>query len=289
MRLTCPNCSARYEVADSMLPPEGRDVQCSNCATTWFQPGRRTDPATSASMAPPPIAVVRPQRPVAQTTPPEPAAAPKPAPEVAAEAAPPAPTPASPEVAPTRRTLDPDLRSILQEEAEREARLRRAEADPVETQSEMPLDQDPIEVRRARRRAELDAAPDAFAADKDAEALAHAPRPDAPSARDLFPDIDEINSTLRDTGDRSFRDPDASDIDTLDTLPRRRRGARIGFFGVIAVAALAAALYANAARVVTAVPAAAPAVAVFVEKVDLGRVWLDDLVRRLAEGTTPQE
>uniref|UniRef100_UPI0024E1033E zinc-ribbon domain-containing protein n=1 Tax=Roseicyclus amphidinii TaxID=3034232 RepID=UPI0024E1033E len=45
MRLTCPNCSARYEVADSMIPPEGRDVQCSNCSTTWFQPGRRTDVA----------------------------------------------------------------------------------------------------------------------------------------------------------------------------------------------------------------------------------------------------
>ena len=42
MRLTCPNCSARYEVDDGMIPPEGRDVQCSNCSTTWFQPGRRT-------------------------------------------------------------------------------------------------------------------------------------------------------------------------------------------------------------------------------------------------------
>ena len=42
MRLTCPNCSARYEVDDSLVPPEGRDVQCSNCATTWFQPGNRS-------------------------------------------------------------------------------------------------------------------------------------------------------------------------------------------------------------------------------------------------------
>ena len=39
MRLTCPNCGARYEVDDSMIPAEGRDVQCSNCTTTWFQPG----------------------------------------------------------------------------------------------------------------------------------------------------------------------------------------------------------------------------------------------------------
>lgn len=37
MRLTCPNCKAQYEVADGVIPPEGRDVQCSACGTTWFQ------------------------------------------------------------------------------------------------------------------------------------------------------------------------------------------------------------------------------------------------------------
>ena len=52
MRLTCPNCNARYDVDDSLVPPEGRDVQCSNCATTWFQPGKRTrreDPEDSGT------------------------------------------------------------------------------------------------------------------------------------------------------------------------------------------------------------------------------------------------
>ena len=127
-------------------------------------------------------------------------------------------------------------------------------------------------------------APDAFAAS--AQARAGAARPDAPSARDLFPDIDEINSTLRDTGDRSGQEADASDIDTLDTVPRRRRGTRIGFFGVIAIAAIAAALYANSDQIAGAMPAAAPAVAVFVETVDAGRVWLDDLVRGLVGAVT---
>jgi len=270
MRLTCPNCSARYEVADSMVPPEGRDVQCSNCATTWFQPGRRTDQQTKASMAPPPATV-------------DPAATPSPSPEVSHPASEPAPQPAS-EIAPTRRTLDPDLRSILQEEAEREARLRRAEADPVETQGEMPLDQDRGEASRPRRHADLDAVPDAFAMND--HTPADVARGDGPSARDLFPDIDEINSTLRDTGDRSGREEDASDIDTLDTVPRRRRGARIGFFGVIAIAALAATVYAKSDDVVAAMPAAAPAVMAFVETVDAGRIWLDAVVRGLAGATT---
>ncbi len=37
MRLTCPNCGAQYQVPDEVIPPEGRDVQCSNCGNTWFQ------------------------------------------------------------------------------------------------------------------------------------------------------------------------------------------------------------------------------------------------------------
>ena len=37
MRLTCPNCGAQYEVDGSMIPDDGRDVQCSNCGHTWFQ------------------------------------------------------------------------------------------------------------------------------------------------------------------------------------------------------------------------------------------------------------
>ena len=37
MRLVCPNCSAQYEIDPSMIPDEGRDVQCSNCGHTWFE------------------------------------------------------------------------------------------------------------------------------------------------------------------------------------------------------------------------------------------------------------
>ena len=37
MRLICPNCTAQYEVDASMIPDEGRDVQCSNCGHTWYE------------------------------------------------------------------------------------------------------------------------------------------------------------------------------------------------------------------------------------------------------------
>lgn len=37
MRLICPNCSAQYEIDATLIPDEGRDVQCSNCGHTWFE------------------------------------------------------------------------------------------------------------------------------------------------------------------------------------------------------------------------------------------------------------
>ncbi|WP_406870944.1 zinc-ribbon domain-containing protein [Thioclava sp. 'Guangxiensis'] len=41
MRLTCPKCAAQYEVSDKVIPDGGRDVQCANCQTMWFQPSAR--------------------------------------------------------------------------------------------------------------------------------------------------------------------------------------------------------------------------------------------------------
>lgn len=41
MRLICPRCGAQYEVDDSVIPTSGRDVQCSGCGQTWFQPSRQ--------------------------------------------------------------------------------------------------------------------------------------------------------------------------------------------------------------------------------------------------------
>ena len=38
MRLICPKCDAQYNVADDAIPKGGRDVQCSTCGHTWFQP-----------------------------------------------------------------------------------------------------------------------------------------------------------------------------------------------------------------------------------------------------------
>ncbi|WP_406735913.1 zinc-ribbon domain-containing protein [Thioclava sp. GXIMD4215] len=64
MRLTCPKCAAQYEVNDSVIPDAGRDVQCANCGTMWFQPSARmqalpdavTDPREEPAEEPAPSA-----------------------------------------------------------------------------------------------------------------------------------------------------------------------------------------------------------------------------------------
>ena len=246
MRLTCPNCSARYEVDDSLIPPEGRDVQCSNCSTTWFQPGQRArmeEPETAEAAAP-----------------------------QAGRAAP-------------RRDLDPALRDILREEREREEQLRRAAA-PVEEQEEMALDSAPPPDRETET--------DSAAPEEDDEAAAirqmveeDSQRPDRPGGRELFPDIEEINSTLRATTDRTAADRVTSDVDTMDRRPRRRRGFRMGFFLMVLIGAGAAAAYHYAPEITAALPQAEPYLTPYVAEVDNLRFQLDDtvqsLVARLAE------
>ncbi|AGT07631.1 zinc-ribbon domain-containing protein [Paracoccus aminophilus] len=48
MRLICPNCDAQYEIDSTLVPPKGRDVECSSCGQVWFQPGERSAPAAVA-------------------------------------------------------------------------------------------------------------------------------------------------------------------------------------------------------------------------------------------------
>jgi len=56
MQLSCPNCSATYEVPENAIGPNGRKIRCRACDTAWFEPGRL--PAASAAplpATPPPV------------------------------------------------------------------------------------------------------------------------------------------------------------------------------------------------------------------------------------------
>ena len=112
MRLLCPNCDAEYEVDASVIPDNGRDVQCSNCGHAWFQ-------------LPPEIAAEMEAEDALYDAPSVPMTDPAPAPLVEE---------------PPRRGIDESVLAVLREEADREAAARKGDApQPIEIQTEMGL------------------------------------------------------------------------------------------------------------------------------------------------------
>lgn len=94
-----------------------------------------------------------------------------------------------------------------------------------------------------------------------------------PPRRDLLPDIEEINSTLRPETHGS--DTDANH----DDLPSARTGFRLGFISVVMIALLALAAYTFAPQISAAVPQATASLDSYGAWVDGMRLWLDDQVQ----------
>ena len=275
MRLSCPNCDARYEVPDEVIPASGRDVQCSNCGQTWFQhhpdnlPDEdELDTVTLDEDIPDPDE---------ETAPPPP------------------PEPARP-AAPARRELDPGVADILRQEAEAEFEARkRRQAQPLESQPDLGLEEteepaappppprpatshDDAE-RRAqdarRRMARMRGEPDPMG---EAAATAAA----ISSRRELLPDIEEINSTLRNDNGPSGVDGDArEELGAGGEVKRRKRGYRGGLLLMLAVFALLTLAYVYAPRIALALPAVDPLLNSYVTWVDHMRIALDTQVSAL--------
>ena len=36
MIITCPNCNKQFKIDNSLIPNEGRDLQCGSCNNIWF-------------------------------------------------------------------------------------------------------------------------------------------------------------------------------------------------------------------------------------------------------------
>ena len=245
MRLICPNCDAQYEVPDEVMPTSGRDVQCSNCGQTWFQhhpdhmPEEDSDAAEDDDFFP--------------GTPPQGAPA------------------------PVRKQLDPSVADILRQEAEAEQAARQSrQAETLESQPDLGLDSasEPTESERARqardrmarlRGEEMRTAPEAKAT---AAAMG--------SRRDLLPDIEEINSTLRSDTARRNAAP-AGDVATavgLDT-PEERRGFSVGVLSIVVLATLLIMVYVFAPKIAAMAPGVDPYLSAYVAWVDNTRLWLD--------------
>lgn len=293
MRLVCPNCEAKYEVPDDAIPDTGRDVQCASCGHAWFQMRSRPvstplpTPVLTEAKDPAPVAEAAAEavesavkKALAEATPGaaeklekadkkdgKPAAA---SPPSGAEApVEPDPTPEAEEAAeaPPSKPVDEKVLTILREEAEREAKSRLEEKRPLESQPELGIDSatQPRKKAAAKKRdPEPEPEPEADTAAKPA------------ARRDLLPDVEEINSTLRPS-----EDPDADAASDLsDAEPRpARRAFRAGFLLVISFAILGAAIYITAPWLSAKVPALAGPISVFVGLVDDLRLALDGLMR----------
>lgn len=323
-----------------MIPSGGRDVQCSNCGTTWFQDGRARQ-ATAAEER----AVRRPGRRAPEA-------------DTAAAASEAVPKAAAPE---PRRMAEGDTRDILQAERDREDRIRARATAAAEVASEGPDtdpatqpsdveavpgdDGDPREraaAERARMAAaatvararddtvetegpdhplEADppasrddaAAPDDGTDDAIAEALrdaadtddgpyddpaaAHAdpevadpagPAPARSTRRELLPDIEEINSSLR--PDERALEAEAAAAEAAghaQTAPQARSGFRIGFLTVGLVILAFVGVYIFADAIAAAVPQAAAALDGYVSFVDAQRIALETGAEALVDRIAP--
>ncbi|AZL58992.1 hypothetical protein EI545_09170 [Tabrizicola piscis] len=160
--------------------------------------------------------------------------------------------------------VDESVLAILREEAEREAQARRAEARPLESQTDLGIDA----AMPGRQKPALVASNGALL-DGDTEA-AHKPS----ARRDLLPDVEEINSTLR----PSETATEAADGQPLPPV-RESMGFRSGFLMVMTVAIIGAAVYIMAPRLSGWVPAMAAPLESYVSAVDGLRLSLDGMMR----------
>lgn len=275
MRLVCPNCDAEYEVDAAAIPDGGRDVQCSNCGHAWFQlpPEVEAELAAEEALfdAPPSVAAARiavadglPEQEAAEQTPPDLANSPgEPAP-----VAPDQPARIQPEPAP--RSIDESVLAVLREEAEREVEARKIEtpaasAPVMETQSELGLEAPASGMAAvARRLARLKGEPEAVAKPQ--------------TRREMLPEIEEINSTLRASSERRAG-PSAAIAETLGEERAQKSGFRSGFVLVLILAVALLAAYVMASKLAQQFPAAAGALQAYVAAVDAARLWLDGALK----------
>ncbi len=264
MRLICPNCDAQYEVDDSVIPSEGRDVQCSSCGHTWFQKSAAQLEADGETP------VDSPKQDAKLTATPETADA------ADIETADTSETTDhsdgadesdkdSGEEQPAPRKTDESVLGILREEAAREAAARAKDAKG--TQKPEPaagLDLSKTSSDTASENSGS-SAPQSDSQSIDGTGASH---------RDRLPDIDEINSTLRAAPNALGEIAEDEDVQ-----PKGRRGFRLGFSLVLILATLGLLAYIFAPDIVQRFPESEPYMVSYVEQVNNLRDWLDQMMK----------
>jgi len=273
MRLLCPNCDAQYEVDDSVIPKDGRDVQCSSCGQTWFQKSASqlgdtdqpsADQANEQDVVtdqPDPKPEVEPEvEQVAEAEAEaeieiEPDNEPEPEPELETEHEP--------------LKADEAVLDVLRQEAALETEARHEEAQGgLETQPDLGLD-DKTDNSEASLGAEI--------SQRTAHLRGIEPEIETNASRsDLLPDIEEINSSLQ-------NESAAETEEAIAEIKRGRSGFRLGFGLIIILATLLFLAYVYAPQIVESAPSAEAFMVNYVETVDGLRLWLDQLMKSATE------
>ncbi len=259
MRIVCPNCNAQYEIDPALLPPEGREVQCSGCGTVWFQKPGETTPIAAASQPELSAAPDKAAQPAAEPTP-EPDTPPEPdAPEPTEMAAPQSPPP----VTSAPKPVDEKVLGILREEAAFETRQRERDRSVLESQPELGI-LGAAPWPSTATPGKMDAS-DSSTQHSDT-LLKETPGTNAPA----FPDIDDISATLEPIGRGRKFSATASDSasPTENNAESAQSNFLRGLIWPIVVAAVLMALYLAAPALSRTIPAITPALAGYVMLVD---------------------
>jgi len=321
MRLVCPSCAAEYEVDGGAIPPEGRDVQCSNCGHTWLQfpeghepespetsaPEATGEGAHASAAAPDDEQAVGPAEAESDGIEAEEAAAETPAED------------ARPAEAPEGADLDAEVNDLS----------ARPRSDDGATEPDKPSDTAPSQeapsarrppldpaviailreeaerearVRREEQDAALEVQPDlglvetsrperpAVAEPRRAQPVSESPQSAAPvqsaagnRGRDRLPDIEEFDTGRPEADTRAKPAPRAFFSGEEDS---QRSGFRSGFLLAILIFAILAALYGLSEPLAEAIPAAQPALAAYATIVESARAGLDAAMRSAVEAVT---
>ena len=322
MRIICPNCSVHYEIADDLIPSDGREVQCSNCGRAWYVNGVPISPAVAAGGGDPASAGDGDDDPDPEETDVEPD--PDDDLEDDATALPEddadyededeeADRGGMPSAIPRASANEAILR-VLREERDHEAQRRRVGTAPMRPEPTPAVPPpDAARQRAAAERRRMAAAaehartreatgnrteraakarPDPAASDTGERKKVDpgiGPRPDAEPPRkmrrELLPDIEEINSSLR--PDESGTTPEGEDRE--DVAAGGSTGFWGGFLAACAFVGLFVLIYALADEIAAALPTTADPLADYVDWIDVQRTalahWVEALTARMLSET----
>ncbi|MFQ6551316.1 zinc-ribbon domain-containing protein [Aestuariibius insulae] len=282
MRLTCPNCGAKYDIADTVLAKRGRDVQCSNCGKTWYQEAIKAEPESKAE-APKSKKSVETAVPATSAA----TAAAEPAEDV------------------IRRAMAGSIAVEEQEPEPTEAEQRKKRVAEAITRIEKHGEETDKELARELGEV-LDPEPEPPSIDpavaailrQEAEYEAEARRQDAleasggsgkvkrngvfGSGSSKLPRIEDINPTPRIDDDEE--DDDDIDIEMGDpeSLPRSS-GFRLGFALTVIIFGLLVGVYVFHGNLTEVFPALSPVLSDYVGTVDTARMWMTDKMQAVVD------